>query len=130
MTTGFQADISGATLGLVTRLLQGIDFRMGLSCAVMPSFADLFALRIENHTAHARIRVRRVQAFAGKVEGQRHAVVIERAEVHFCFFPVRIFKSEICRSSSVPGCSRSSLSISSRNACTSSKRRYTEAKRT
>ena len=102
------------------------------SPAVMPALSDDTSPC--QHTAEARVRLRRIQAQLGQAQRARHVRAIGSSEGrHQCFFFCIDFaaspSSGNCRPSS-SGRSRSSLSISSRNACTSSKRRYTDAKRT
>jgi hypothetical protein len=54
MIAGFQADVNGGTLGLVTSSLQGKDFGMGLTCAGMKAFTDDFTI-LYNHGSDQRI---------------------------------------------------------------------------
>jgi hypothetical protein len=120
VTAGFEGDIRGRPARFLASGLQGVNFGMLRPGSHMPAFTDDLA-SVDDDTADARIGCRGVQAALGKAKRKRHESVIRRAE-----------RRRHQRPSGCVGCGSSGETsrMTLENSSTSSKFRYTEAKRT
>ena len=124
MRARFERDVSGRAACAFAGIAQREHFGVRFAGALVPAFGDDF-VAVRDHAADARIGLRREQPALGQSQRARHVRVVGRGEFGHCAFlrGARVSPSSgSCRPSS-SGRSRSSFSISSRNACTSSKRR-------
>ena len=128
---GLERHVRRGSAGRAAGLVQRHDLGVRLARALVETLAhDLPPAH--QHAAHARVRRRRVQAVPGELERPHHVVVIVGGEDGHLRRPPGsgCDHRPSCRSSTVRGRRWRNRSISSRNASTSWKLRYTEAKRT
>jgi hypothetical protein len=69
--TGFQCQVSHCATRLVACSTQRIDFGVRFAGTLVPAFSDNLAV-FDQHAAHHRVRVSRVDAALGEAQGARH----------------------------------------------------------
>jgi hypothetical protein len=81
VSTRLQRDVSRRSFCTLAGFAQGEHFGMRLPGTLVPALSyDLFAMR--NHTTHARIRLRGIEAAFGQTQGLRHMRNVNGGEVH------------------------------------------------
>ncbi|MNT57084.1 hypothetical protein D3C72_1944310 [compost metagenome] len=108
VTARFKGYIGTGTAGQLAGLAQCVHFGMWFTGTHMPAFTDNLAVA-HNHTANARIRMGRIHALTGQLQGSGHVVGVE-------------YRAFVGHAHSLAG-TRARRSISSRNSLRSWKRR-------